>query len=110
MRGVKHLVVGVLLVVLALSAFVRAEACWVEEWKRDQPIIINSMLAAFSLFNVPEALQARYELFHTAYVDGRRITIVDQPLIPSTKLDESPPDRQVDQRGVREGPFDVYGE
>jgi hypothetical protein len=47
MRGVKHLVVGALLVVLALSAFVRAEACWVEEWKRDQPVIINSMLAAF---------------------------------------------------------------
>jgi hypothetical protein len=86
MRGVKHLVVGALLVVLALSAFVRAEACWVEEWKRDQPIIINSMLAAFSLFNVPEALQARYELFHTAYVDGRRITIVNQPLIPGQNL------------------------
>ncbi len=86
MRGVKHLVVGALLVVLVLTAFVRAEACWVEEWKRDQPIIINSMLAAFSLFNVPEALQARYELFHTAYVDGRRITIVDQPLVPGQNL------------------------
>jgi hypothetical protein len=31
MRGVKPLVVGVLLLVLALSAFVHAEACWVEE-------------------------------------------------------------------------------
>ena len=72
--------------VLALSAFVRAEACWVEEWKRDQPVIINSMLAAFSLFNVPEALQARYELFHTAYVSGRGITIVDQPLVPGQNL------------------------
>jgi hypothetical protein len=29
-------------------------------------MVVNSMLAAFSLFNVPEALQARYELFHTA--------------------------------------------
>ena len=86
MRRVKHLVVGALLVVLALSAFVRAEACWVEEWKRDQPVIINSMLAAFSLFNVPEALQARYELFHTAYVSGRGITIVDQPLVPGQNL------------------------
>jgi hypothetical protein len=86
MRGVKHLVVGALLVVLALSGFVRAEACWVEEWKHDQPVIINSMLAAFSLFNVPEALQARYELFHTAYVDGRGITIVDQPLVPGQNL------------------------
>jgi hypothetical protein len=44
------------------------------------------MLAALSLFNVPEELQARYELFHTAYVDGRRITIVDQPLIPGQNL------------------------
>jgi hypothetical protein len=86
MRGVKHLVVGALLVVLALSAFVRAEACWVEEWKRDQPVIINSMLAVFSLFNVPEALQARYELFHTAYVGSRGITIVDQPLVPGQNL------------------------
>ncbi len=94
--------------VLALSAFVRAEACWVEEWKRDQPIIINSMLAVFSLFDVPEALQARYELFHTAYVDGRRITIV--AACTRTKLDEPPPNRQVDQRGVREGPLDIYGE
>jgi hypothetical protein len=108
MRGVKHLVVGALLVVLALSAFVRAEACWVEEWKRDQPVIINSMLAALSLFNVPEALQARYELFHTAYVDDRRITIVTA--CARAKLDESPPNCQVDQRGVREGPLDVHGE
>jgi hypothetical protein len=83
--------VGALLVVLALSGFVRAEACWVEEWKRDQPVIINSMLAAFSLFNVPEALQARYELFHTAYVDGRGITIV--AACTRTKLDEPPPNR-----------------
>jgi hypothetical protein len=44
------------------------------------------MLAAFSLFNVPETLQARYELFHTAYVDGRGITIVDQPLVPGQNL------------------------
>jgi len=44
------------------------------------------MLAAFSLFNVPEALQARYELFHTAYVSGRGITIVDQPLVPGQNL------------------------
>lgn len=86
MRGGKHLVVGTLLVMLALSAFVHAEAHWVEEWKRDQPVIINSMLAAFSLFNVPETLQARYELFHTAYVDDRRITIVNQPLIPRQNL------------------------
>jgi hypothetical protein len=85
-RGGKHLVVGTLLVVLALSAFVRAEACWVEEWKRDQPIIINSMLAALSLFDVPEEFQARYELFRTAYVSGKRITIVDQPLIPGQNL------------------------
>jgi hypothetical protein len=42
--------------------------------------------AAFSLFNVPETLQARYELFHTAYVDDKRITIVDQPLIPGQNL------------------------
>jgi hypothetical protein len=85
-QDLKHLVVGALLVVLALSGFVRAEACWVEEWKRDQPVIINSMLAAFSLFDVPEALQARYELFHTAYVSGRGITIVDQPLVPGQNL------------------------
>ncbi len=71
---------------LALSAFVRAEACWVEEWKRDQPIIINSMLAALSLFDMPEALQARYELFRTAYVAGGRITIVDQPLVSGQNL------------------------
>lgn len=108
MRGVKHLVVGELLVMLALSAFVRAEACRVEEWKRDQPVIINSMLAAFSLFNVPEALQARYKLFHAAYVDGKRITVV--AACTRTKLDGPPPDRQVDHRGVREGVFDVHGE
>jgi hypothetical protein len=47
---------------------------------------INSMPAAFSLFNVPETFQARYELFRTAYVDDKRITIVDQPLIPRQNL------------------------
>ncbi len=93
---------------LALSAFVRAEACRVEEWKRDQPVVVNSMLAALSLFDVPKALQARYELFHTAYVDGRGITIVDA--CTRAKLDEPSPNRQVDQRDVREGPFDVHGE
>jgi len=46
------------------------------------------MLAVFSLFGAPKTLQARYELFHTAYVDGREIATVDSPLIPSQNVTE----------------------
>jgi len=81
--------VGVLLAVVLVGAeLVNEEACWLETWQRDQPYVVNSMLAVFSLLSAPETLQARYELFHTAYVDGGRITIVDQPLIPGQNVTE----------------------
>ncbi len=73
---------------LAGAELVNEEACWLEAWQRDQPYVINSMLAVFSLFSAPETLQARYELFHTAYVDRGRIAIVDQPLIPGQNVTE----------------------
>lgn len=47
---------------------------------------INSMLAAFSLFDMPLDLQYRYELFHTAYATPQEITIVDSPLIPGQNV------------------------
>jgi len=78
----------VLLCVLTVAALASAEAYWLEAWQRDQPHVVNSMLAVFSLFGAPETLQARYELFHTAYVDGREIAIVDSPLIPSQNVTE----------------------
>jgi len=72
---------------LALAALAYAES-WLDAWLRDQPLVVNSMLAALSLFGAPDALQARYELFHTAYVSGGCVTIADQPLVPGQNVTE----------------------
>jgi len=38
---------------LALAALAHAES-WLDAWLRDQPLVVNSMLAALSLFGAPE--------------------------------------------------------
>ncbi|MEM1569068.1 MAG: hypothetical protein ABWK05_01550 [Pyrobaculum sp.] len=53
------------------------------------PFSINTVFAAFSLLNVPLDMQYRYELFHTAYVTDKGITIVDTPLIPGSNVTEA---------------------
>jgi len=52
----------------------------------DVSLIVNTILAAFSLMDAPQP--ERYELFYTAYVNSSGITIVDKPLIPGSNLTE----------------------
>lgn len=50
----------------------------------DASIIVNTIMVSLSLTDSPQP--AKYELFHTAYVNSSGITIVDQPLIPGANL------------------------
>jgi len=52
----------------------------------DVSLIVNTILAAFSLMDSPQP--ERYELFYTAYVNSSGVAIVDKPLIPGSNLTE----------------------
>ncbi|MEM0464953.1 hypothetical protein [Pyrobaculum sp.] len=69
----------VAVVLLALAAVAHAA---------DEVFVVNSLLGAFSLINVPDVLLPRYELFHTAHVTQSGITIADSPLIPGGNVTE----------------------
>lgn len=79
MRGVRVIYKMALLAVVLLANAAYAG---------DEAFIVNSLLGAFSLVDVPDALLPRYELFHTAYVTQSGITIADSPLIPGGNVTE----------------------
>ncbi|WP_258870396.1 hypothetical protein [Pyrobaculum aerophilum] len=79
MRGVRVIYKMALLAVVLLANAAYAG---------DEAFVVNSLLGAFSLVDVPDALLPRYELFHTAYVTQSGITIADSPLIPGGNVTE----------------------
>lgn len=73
------------LVILAIAAVIHAETVVDEGWV---VTTFSKLFSVFSLLDVPTSLHARYELFHTAYITDREITIVDRPLIPGETVKE----------------------
>ncbi len=78
-----------LLAILLLAAI--AYGADDSDWTIDSAWAANyfsKMFATFSLLDVPISAQARYDLFHTAYITQRRIHVVDRPLIPGDEVRE----------------------
>ncbi|MFN7105471.1 MAG: hypothetical protein ACK4M3_02635 [Pyrobaculum sp.] len=81
MRGV----VFVVLLLLAVATY--AEDVWTVDTSVMSEMFAR-MFATFSLLDVSVSAQARYDLFHTAYVTDRGMTIVDKPLVPGDEVRE----------------------
>ncbi|MFN3805396.1 MAG: hypothetical protein ACK4SY_10095, partial [Pyrobaculum sp.] len=93
------LLIAVLL--LAAATYASNEMCTVDT------SLIAKMFATFSLLDVPLPAQARYDLFHTAYITERGISIVNYPLIPGEEVREMLATAQLIREMIQNGTIRV---